>query len=60
MKLDHSQCRFSTGIDEMLTAGQGKLSAEGFWEFPCPECEDRMNVLLCEPIPLNEQIGRTK
>jgi hypothetical protein len=52
MILDHSKCRFSTGIDETLTAGQGKLSAEGFWEFPCLECEDRMNVLLCEPCSL--------
>lgn len=46
---DHSKCHFSTGIDEQLTAGQGKLDFNGFWEFPCPECEDRMNGLLCEP-----------
>jgi predicted RNA-binding Zn-ribbon protein involved in translation (DUF1610 family) len=53
MITDHSKCQFSTGIDEQLTAGQGKLSAEGFWQFPCPKCEDRMNERLsmrCRPI----------
>jgi hypothetical protein len=45
---DHTKCNFSTGIDEQLTAGQGKLDENGFWEFPCPECEDRMNGFLAE------------
>lgn len=49
MITDHSKCQFSTGIDEQLTAGQGELSTEGFWEFPCPECENRMVFRLNEP-----------
>ena len=51
---DHSKCKISTGIDEQLTAGQGKLSAEGFWEFPCPECEDRVNERLRRRIVMEE------
>lgn len=35
---DHSKCRCSTGICGNMTAGQGELSPEGYWEFPCAEC----------------------
>lgn len=41
MELDHSKCRVSTGIDDRLTAGQGKLDDMGFWEFPCEPCRAR-------------------
>lgn len=51
MITDHTKCRFSTGIDEQLTAGQGKLDENGFWQFPCPDCEDRLNAQLCQPVP---------
>jgi hypothetical protein len=57
MSLDHSKCHSSTGIDDQLTAGQGKLDFNGFWEFPCPECEDRMNGLLCEPVSPADREG---
>lgn len=40
---NHSDCCISTGIDDSITAGSGKLSNEGFWEFPCDKC--RANAL---------------
>lgn len=46
MNLDHSKCRASTGIDETITAGQGKLDENGFWEIPCPECALRFAKLV--------------
>jgi hypothetical protein len=39
---DHSKCKFSTGIDGGLTAGQGKLDEYGFWEIACPKCLKEM------------------
>jgi len=44
--IDHSKCRASTGIDDTITAGQGKLDENGFWEIPCPECELKFSRLL--------------
>lgn len=35
---DHKKCGFSTGIDGFITAGQGNLDNNGFWEFPCGLC----------------------
>ncbi len=31
-------CSVSTGIHEGLTFGQGRLTCNGFWEFPCFTC----------------------
>lgn len=42
--LDHSKCMFSTGICGRITAGQGKLSGNGYWEHPCPECAIKANL----------------
>lgn len=36
--LDHAHCGISTGIHDMITAGQGKLDWAGFFEIECPEC----------------------
>lgn len=38
-----SHCSFSTGIDGSLTAGRGKLSDNGYWQFPCEDCATRAN-----------------
>ena len=35
---DHSQCKWSSGIHEGLTVGQGKLDKFGYWERPCYFC----------------------
>lgn len=35
---DHSLCKFSTGICGSLTAGQGVLDNNGYWEMPCYVC----------------------
>jgi len=32
------QCCVSTGIMEEITFGSGKLSFNGYWEFPCNTC----------------------
>jgi hypothetical protein len=29
------KCGTSTGIDDTLTRGTGRLDFNGFWEFPC-------------------------
>jgi hypothetical protein len=42
-QLDHSLCRYSSGICGSITAGQGDLSFDGYWEIPCPECADAAN-----------------
>jgi hypothetical protein len=42
INFNHIKCCYSTGICERLTAGQGKLSAEGYWQFPCPRCLGNM------------------
>jgi len=34
------ECCASSGICESVTFGTGKLSFNGYWEFPCKECED--------------------
>lgn len=44
--LDHSKCSYSTGIDDSLTAGQGALDHNGFWQIPCPECCDAMEKTM--------------
>lgn len=36
--MDHTKCRFSTGIHDGLTVGQGELDFYGYWEIPCYEC----------------------
>ena len=33
------ECSASTGIDESVTFGTGRLDPNGFWEFPCRACE---------------------
>lgn len=45
---DHSKCKFSTGIHEGITAGQGELDIYGFWEFPCEQCRREMAEKLGE------------
>lgn len=32
-------CGVSTGIDESMTFGTGKLDSNGYWEHPCAKCE---------------------
>jgi hypothetical protein len=34
-------CNFSTGAAGEITAGRGRLSPLGYWEFPCDECQKR-------------------
>jgi hypothetical protein len=34
----HSDCSISTGIDESLTFGRGRLDDYGFWQIPCGIC----------------------
>lgn len=34
-----SECSSSTCVGEWTTFGEGKLSPNGFWEFPCDVCE---------------------
>lgn len=44
LPLDHSQCEFSTSIDEVtITAGQGDLNSAGEFAIPCFECAERHN-----------------
>lgn len=33
------KCRASTGICGSITFGTGELDSNGYWEFPCKECE---------------------
>lgn len=35
---DHYKCRWSTGVHDHLTVGQGELDEYGFWERPCSIC----------------------
>lgn len=42
--MNHDLCSTSTGICGSLTAGQGELDANGYWEVPCIECEARANA----------------
>lgn len=44
MNIDHSKCCFSTGICGNITAGQGKLDDNGYWEIPCYECIRKANT----------------
>lgn len=38
-KCGNDDCGVSTAIDdETLTFGSGRLTADGFWEFPCNVC----------------------
>lgn len=57
--MDHSKCMFSTGIDESLTAGQGKLDEMGFWEIPCEKCKKEMEEKLSkkETNPEEDDMG---
>lgn len=49
-------CNCSTGIHGGITFGHGKLSANGYWEFPCRPCaeafdarkEERLAALIAE------------
>jgi hypothetical protein len=43
-ELDHTKCRWSTGIHEGLTVGQGELDEYGFWKKPCPICARAFEV----------------
>lgn len=40
-RCDNPECGFSTGICGNITAGTGKLSDYGYWEFPCYICPKR-------------------
>lgn len=42
----HTKCRASTGICDNITAGQGKLDENGYWEIPCPECALKFTRLV--------------
>lgn len=46
--MDHSKCSISTGIDGSLTAGQGKLDQNGYWQFPCDECRLKVRNRIME------------
>lgn len=35
---DHAACMYSMGICGSLTAGQGDLGDNGYWQFMCPKC----------------------
>lgn len=35
---DHSKCRASSNIADVLTFGRGRLDDLGFWEIPCYHC----------------------
>lgn len=39
--MDHSKCMLISGICGSITAGQGKLSENGYFEIPCDECASR-------------------
>jgi len=39
--MDHSNCYLSSGICGSITAGQGKLDENGYFEIPCIECANR-------------------
>jgi hypothetical protein len=52
---DHSKCKFSTGIHDGITAGQGKLDFYGFWEFPCPECATKAQKEYDEAMLLEDK-----
>lgn len=43
-----SECRVSTGICGSLTFGSGRLSPEGYWEFPCEKCREAYSPALCD------------
>lgn len=42
LNLDHKDCKFSSGLDDLMTAGQGYLDPHGKWEIPCYECAKKM------------------
>lgn len=44
--LDHNNCKFSTDITDTLSAGQGKLDNNGFWEFNCQPCANAMQAKI--------------
>lgn len=35
---NYLKCNVSTGIHEGLTFGSGRLTFNGYWEFPCYAC----------------------
>src|SRR3954469_23857454 len=39
---DHKKCAISTGICGSITAGQGRLDENGYFEYPCFECAKRV------------------
>jgi len=41
-ELDHSKCRISRGICGSITAGQGALDFNGYFEIPCQVCADKV------------------
>jgi len=56
--VDHSKCCFSTGICGSITAGQGKLDENGYWEFPCPECAIKANEMDNEStLKISHEVG---
>lgn len=56
---DHSKCQFSTGICGTLTAGQGKLDDNGYWELPCPECVAKFELPLQKLEPVVKESSLT-
>jgi hypothetical protein len=40
--LDHSKCRISRGICGSITAGQGVLDSNGYFEISCQVCADKI------------------
>jgi hypothetical protein len=44
----NGKCATSTGIDDRLTFGSGRLGDNGFWERPCAVCEAAYYERECE------------
>ena len=42
------KCGRSMGICGSITAGKGELDPNGYWEFPCKQCEDYFDGALWE------------
>jgi len=51
----NDECSISTGIMEDLTFGSGRMTFNGFWEFPCAICARAYEVkhpdTQCWPYP---------